>query len=186
MAAWAVSRSNVAHWNASRRYSRAPCTVGSSSCDNELSGFPLMSSTIASKCIASYDSHTLLGRKCKDECKCPRTLPTKEANQLQVLEWVAPGLPVVQELEFYDFIVVLDSGAADPVVAGSEAPGYEVCEGVWSKVGGCFVAGNKQHIPNKGMMTLELHWETQLFLPGSRWPRSPGYCGAQGNMRCGV
>ena len=77
-------------------------------------------------------------------------------HQLQVLEWSTPGLNVVQEPEFYDFNIVLDSGAADHVVDDSEAPGYKLLAGAGSRAGGCFVAANGQPIPNKGEMTLEL------------------------------
>ena len=73
-----------------------------------------------------------------------------------MLEWSTPGLNVVQEPEFYDFNIVLDSGAADHVVDDSEAPGYKVLAGAGSRAGGCFVAANGQPIPNKGEMTLEL------------------------------
>ena len=58
--------------------------------------------------------------------------------------------------EFYDFNVVLDSGAAEHVVNSKEAPGYEVRPGAGSKAGGCFIAANGEPIPNKGDVILNL------------------------------
>ena len=73
-----------------------------------------------------------------------------------MLEWSTPGLHVVQEPEFYDINIVLDSGAADHVADSSDAPGYKVSEGPGSKAGGCFVAANGEPIASKGEMTLEM------------------------------
>ena len=46
----------------------------------------------------------------------PPALQEDTQRPLQVLEWSIPGLNVVQEPKFYDFNIVLDSGAADHVV----------------------------------------------------------------------
>ena len=75
---------------------------------------------------------------------------------LQVLEWSAPSLNVMDQPEFLDFNVVPDSGAAEHVANSDDAPGYDVRPGAGSRAGGCFIAANGEPIPNRGEMTLDL------------------------------
>ena len=67
-----------------------------------------------------------------------------------------PQLNVIEQHEFIDFEVVLDSGAADHVVAQADAPSYELKESPGSKAGACFVAANGERIPNQGKVDLHL------------------------------
>jgi len=75
---------------------------------------------------------------------------------LQVLEYVTPNLQVVQEPEYHDIQIVLDSGAADHVVNSRDVPGYKPTPGAGSKAGACFMGVNGDLIPNKGEVNLEL------------------------------
>lgn len=98
------------------------------------------------------------------------------------VEW--PYLPlevptdlIVQEPQFYDFSIVLDSGAAGHVVDGSEAPGYKVIAREGSKVEGCFVAAHGQLMPHKRSL-MSCSQDLQKCLRSFRWLRSPGHYGA--------
>ena len=62
----------------------------------------------------------------------------------------------MEQQEYIDFEVVLDSGAADHVADSSDTPGYEIKESAGSKAGACFVAANGERIPNRGEVTLDL------------------------------
>ena len=62
---------------------------------------------------------------------------------------------MVQEPEYHDIQIVLDSGAADHVVNSKDFPGYKHIPGAGSKAGACFIAANGDIIPNKGEVTLE-------------------------------
>ena len=75
---------------------------------------------------------------------------------LNFLDAETPELFTVEQQEFIDFEVVLDSGAADHVADSSSTPGYEIHESAGSKAGACFVAANGERIPNRGEVRLDL------------------------------
>ena len=58
--------------------------------------------------------------------------------------------------EFLDMEVVLDSGAADHVIDKADAPDYELKESAGSRAGACFVAANGERIPNQGEVQLQM------------------------------
>ena len=79
------------------------------------------------------------------------------SQSLNVLELATPrGLNLIEEPEFTDINIVLDSGAADHVADNVEAPGYDVKESPGSKRGDGWIAANGELIPNKGEMVLDL------------------------------
>ena len=58
--------------------------------------------------------------------------------------------------EFIDLEIVLDSGAAEHVIDKADSPDYEVKESAGSRAGACFVAANGERIPNQGEVDLQL------------------------------
>ena len=68
----------------------------------------------------------------------------------------SPQLNVMDQHEFLDMEVVLDSGAADHVIDKADAPDYELKESAGSRAGACFVAANGERIPNQGEVQLQL------------------------------
>ena len=73
------------------------------------------------------------------------------------MEMVAPqGLNMVEEPEFFDMNVTLDSGAAEHVADIDDAPGYTVSPSPGSKAGQGWRTANGEIIPNKGELILEL------------------------------
>ena len=91
---------------------------------------------------AYYDKLTPVGGT---ELKKEETPP--QAQPVSFLDSEVPQLNVMEEKEFLDFEVVLDSGAADHVVDSADTPGYSVQESAGSKAGACFVAANGERIP---------------------------------------
>ena len=66
------------------------------------------------------------------------------------------GLNIVEEPEFLEINVTLDSGAAEHVADASDARGYTVSLSPGSKIGQGWRTANGEIIPNKGEMILEL------------------------------
>ena len=82
------------------------------------------------------------------------------AGRLQVMEVVTPQeLNIVEEPDYIDINVTLDSGAAEHVADASDAPGYVVNPSPGSKAGQGWRTANGEIIPNKGEMILELEHE---------------------------
>ena len=82
------------------------------------------------------------------------------AGCLQVMEVVTPHeLNIVEEPDYIDINVTLDSGAAEHVADASDAPGYMVSPSPGSKAGQGWRTANGEIIPNKGEMILELEYE---------------------------
>jgi hypothetical protein len=73
-----------------------------------------------------------------------------------LLQSESPQLNVLDQHEFIDMEIVLDSGAADHVIDKADAPDYEVKESAGSRAGACFIAANGERIPNQGEMQLQL------------------------------
>ena len=103
---------------------------------------------------------------------------------LQVLECGTPGIHVVQELEFYELNIVLDSGAAAHVVECQEAPAYIVSDRGGSNAGGCFVAPSRKQILNKGEMTLVLQSGDAAISSKFQSAQISRLLQSVGNMRC--
>ena len=68
----------------------------------------------------------------------------------------SPEVHVMDNPEYVDFHLVLDSGAAEHVVDNVDTPGYEIQESPGSKAGSCFVAANGERIPNRGEVKLDM------------------------------
>jgi hypothetical protein len=76
------------------------------------------------------------------------------------MEVVTPQeLNIVEEPDYIDINVTLDSGAAEHVADASDAPGYVVNPSPGSKAGQGWRTANGEIIPNKGEMILELEYE---------------------------
>ena len=82
--------------------------------------------------------------------------PPRTEQLLSFLDEEVPQLHVMEENEFIDFEIVLDSGAADHVVDSADTPGYQIQESAGSRAGACFVAANGERIPNRGEIQLNL------------------------------
>jgi hypothetical protein len=78
------------------------------------------------------------------------------AAGINLLQSESPQLNVMDQHEFIDMEVVLDSGAADHVIDKADAPDYELKESAGSRAGACFVAANGERIPNQGEVQLQL------------------------------
>ena len=82
------------------------------------------------------------------------------AGRLQVMEVVTPQeLNIVEEPEYLDINVTLDSGAAEHVADAEDAPGYTVNPSPGSRAGQGWRTANGEIIPSKGEMILELESE---------------------------
>ena len=97
-----------------------------------------------------------ISKKIEEVLSPPRDLGSKLENMLQVLEHSFPSLQMVDEPEFHDLSIVMDSGAADHVVNLRDVPGYKAMPGAGSKAGACFIAANGDHIPNKGEVAVKM------------------------------
>ena len=76
------------------------------------------------------------------------------------MEVVTPHeLNIVEEPDYIDINVTLDSGAAEHVADASDAPGYVVNPSPGSKAGQGWRTANGEIIPNKGEMILEPEYE---------------------------
>ena len=77
-------------------------------------------------------------------------------RHLGFLDSEIPELHAMSSQDYFDFEVILDSGAAEHVIGGGDIKGYEVLESAGSKAGACFVAANGERIPNRGEVKLQL------------------------------
>ena len=78
-------------------------------------------------------------------------------QSLNAMEVVAPhSLNMVEEPEFLDINVVIDSGVAEHVADASEAPGDEIHPSSGSKAGQGWRTASGEVIPNQGEMVFEL------------------------------
>ena len=77
-----------------------------------------------------------------------------------MMEVVTPQeLNIVEEPEYLDINVTLDSGAAEHAADTEDAPGYAVNPSLGSRAGQGWRTANGEIIPNKGEMILELESE---------------------------
>ena len=86
----------------------------------------------------------------------PSALTATEMMPVCFLESSEECLNAVSGPETVPFEVVLDSGAAEHVMDGEEAPGYRLEPSEGSKRGVTFKAANGQVIANQGQMVLNL------------------------------
>ena len=75
---------------------------------------------------------------------------------LSFLDEEVPQFHGMEQKEYLDFEVILDSGAADHAVDSAVTPGYPIQGSAGIRAGACFVAANGERIPNKGDFQLDL------------------------------